>query len=259
MSQVIKLIFLISALCFFSCANKKKIIYFQGDKEIKSDSTAGFSARLRIDDLLSITVMAMDAEAVKPFNLSTYGQLNGQQNNSAPGGASGSIGYLIDSKGEIEFPVIGKIKLAGLARAEAADLLKNRLKDYLKEPIVNIQVLNYRFTILGDVSRPGVYTVPYERITLVEALGLAGDLNMTALRKNILVIREKDGKRSEMRLDLTSKEIFNSPAFYLQQSDVVYVEANKSKHNSSIVNTTGITFAISITTLLVTLTTLLIR
>ena len=254
MPQLFKIFFLSSCLFFFSCANKKKIIYFQGDKDISADTLARFSSQINTDDLLSIVVMGLDAEAVKPFNLSTYGQ---QQDKTQD--VSVWRGYLVDAGGEIDFPVIGRVKLAGLTRAEATELLKTRLKDYIREPMVNIQIINYKVTILGDVNRPGVYTIPNERVTLIEAIGLAGDLNITAKRKNILVIRDKNGRKTETRVDLTTKDIFNSPVFYLQQNDVVYVEPNRSKKNGAVVNATGVTILISLTTLLITLTSLLTR
>ena len=255
MPRVLKILFLINIIFFFSCANRKKMIYFQGDKEIRTDTSSKFSTKLKSDDLLSITVMGLDAEAVKPFNLATYGQTNGSK--MVAGSATGVVGFLIDRGGEIEFPVVGKVKLSGLNRSEASDLIKNKLKDYVKDPIVNIQILNFKITILGDVNKPGIYTIPYERITLVDAIGLAGDLSLTGLRKNILVIRDIDGRKTETRVDLTSKEVFNSPVFYLQQNDVIYVEQNRAKKNSAAVSA-SIGVVLSITTLVITLATFLL-
>jgi polysaccharide export outer membrane protein len=229
-SNIFRLLICISVLGMFSCVNKKKIIYFQGDKAIASDTTKKHSALLKIDDLLTITVMSMDAEATKPFNLSTYGT-NQNSMNSTSSSNNGPKGYLIDENGEITFPVIGKIKLVGLNRTQAGELIKEKLKDYLKDPIVHIEIQNFNITILGDVSKPGNYTVNHERITLIEAIGMAGDLNISGLRKNVLVIRDNEGKKTETRVDLTNKELFNSPVFYLQQNDIVYVEQNRSKKN----------------------------
>jgi len=257
-SNIFRLLICISVLGMFSCVNKKKIIYFQGDKSISSDSTKKNSPTIHTDDLLSITVMSIDAEAAKPFNLSTYGQFAEGKGNFTSSNSKVE-GYLVDSNGEIDFPSIGKIKLSGYNRAEAADLIKSKLADYLKNPMVNIQILNFKITILGDVNKPGVYTIPNERITLIEAIGLAGDLNMTALRKNILVIRDTDGKKTETRIDFTSKELFNSSVFYLQQNDVIYVEPNRSKKNSSAINTASISVFVSLTSLVITLITLLTR
>lgn len=249
--------FVIILLIAQACANKKKIIYFQGDKAIVSDTSKKYSPVYKADDLLSITVMALDADAAKPFNLATYGNLSNDKNITANSVRSG--GYLIDQSGDIEFPVIGKIKLAGLNRAQATALIKSKLIEYIKDPAVHIELLNFKVTILGDVNKPGNYNIPNERITLIEALGMAGDLNLNGIRKNILIIRDNGSIKSEARIDLTTKEIFNSPYFYLQQNDVIYVEPNRSKRNSSVVNPAGVTILLALTTVGVTLLNLLIR
>lgn len=246
-------LFLVTIVILFSsCANKKKIIYFQGDKAIASDTTKKYSPTYKADDLISITVMSMDADAAKPFNISTYGVMDGDASKLNTNNIS-IKGYLIDQNGEIDFPVLGKIKLAGLNRTQASEMLRNKLKDYLKEPSVHMELLNFKITILGDVSKPGNYTIPNERLTLIEALGMAGDLNITGLRKNVLVIRDINGVKTETRVDLTTKEVFNSPVLYLQQNDVVYVEHNRAKKNSSVINPTAITLILSFTTLGITL------
>jgi polysaccharide export outer membrane protein len=250
--------FVLILLMVCSCANKKKIIYFQGDKPISSNTETKYLSILHADDLLSITVMGPDADAAKPFNLSTYGNYTSNQNNSSTNAVS-NAGYLIDAGGQIDFPVIGKIKLAGLNRTEAADLIKEKLKDYIKDAMVNIQILNFKVTVLGDVNKPGTYNIPNERITFLEAIGLAGDLNLSGLRKNILLIRDVDGKKTETRIDLTSKDVFNSPAYYLQQNDVIYVEHNRAKKNASVINASSISIFVSLTSILITLATLISR
>lgn len=249
-------VLLIISIITFSCVNKKKIIYFQGDKAIASDTTKKYSTVYKADDLLSITVMAMDADAVKPFNLATYGNLSNDKNGTSVNTVQ-SKGYLIDQNGEVDFPVLGKVKLAGLNRAQASTLIKDKLREYIKDPSVHIELLNFKVTILGDVNKPGNYTIPNERITLIEALGMAGDLNISALRQNILVLRDNNGIITETRIDLTQKEVFNSPVLYLQQNDVIYVEQNRAKKNSSIINTAAITLILSITTLGITIINLL--
>jgi polysaccharide export outer membrane protein len=245
-------IFIVIAFLAFSCANKKKIIYFQGEKVITSDTTKKYSPVYKPDDLLSITIMAMDADAVKPFNLNTYGNLSNDKN-TVSGTVSQLKGYLIDQNGDIDFPVIGKIHVAGLNRSQASALLRTKLGDYVKNPAVHIELLNFKVTILGDVNKPGNYTIPNERFTLIEAIGMAGDLNISGIRKNVLVLRDNNGMISETRVDLTKKDVFNSPVLYLQQNDVIYVEQNRAKKNSSIINTTAITLILSITTLGITI------
>lgn len=239
-----------------SCTHKKNLVYFQGDLNKGVESKA-YNPVLKTDDLLSITVMDLDAEAVRPFNLPI---VNNNQN--LGGYAQGNPpppGYLIDGDGMIDFPVIGKIKVAGLSRSSVIDTLKKALKPYLAHPTVLLRILNYKVTVLGEVRNPGTFTIPNERITLPEALGIAGDLLITGVRKTVLVIREVDGKKEEYRVDLTSKELFTSPVYYLSQNDVVYVEPNRAKINSSVVNTTNISLVVSVVSLLVTMAVLFTR
>jgi len=234
-----------------SCASKKNLVYFQGNT--KSDST-NYSSIYHTDDLLSITVSSMDEVASKPFNLtissiSSDGKLNG---------VPSQVSYLIDESGMIDFPVIGKIKLAGLSKAKAIDLFKEKLQEYVTDPIVNITILNFKITVLGDVARPGTYPITGERVTLPQALGFASDLAITGVRKNVLVIRDVDGKKTETRVDLTSNDLFKSPVYYLCQNDVIYVEPNKTMINSSR-NSATTSIVISATSLLITLIALLIE
>lgn len=243
-------------LLSFSCTNKKNLVYFQGNLT-NNEANKNYSPLLRSDDILSITVMGLDEQAAKPFNLPSVGV------NQAIGGyiqgAPTPPGYLIDADGFIDFPVVGKLKLGGLSRNAAIDLIKEQLKPYLSNPTVLIRILNYKITVLGEVRNPGTFTIPNERITLPEALGIAGDLQITGVRKNILVIRETEGKRTETRVDLTSKSLFSSPVFYLQQNDVVYVEPNRAKVNSSVVNASNVSLVISTISLLITMAVLFSR
>jgi polysaccharide export outer membrane protein len=159
---------------------------------------------------------------------------------------------LVTSEGNIEFPVIGTIHLAGLTRTQAIDLLKEKLALYIVNPTISLRILNFRITVLGEVRTPGTFTIPNERITLLEALGVAGDLLITGERQNILVIRDEDGKRKEYRLDLTQESLFSSPVYYLQQNDVVYVEPNRAKRNSSVINASNTGIVISSLSLVLT-------
>lgn len=240
----------------FSCTNKQKIIYFQGALS-NSESNKNYTPVFHSDDLLSIIVSCIDIDAVKPFNL----QSNNLNSNIGgyTQGAPTPPGYLIDSEGNIDFPVIGKIKLGGLTRKDAVEQLKESLKPFLKEPNIQIRIMNYKVTVLGEVRNPGTFTIPNERITLPEAIGIAGDLTINGQRKNVLVIRETDGKRSETRVDLTTKEVFSSPVFYLQQNDVVYVEPNRAKVNSSAVNPGNLSLILSAVSLFITIAVLIKR
>lgn len=237
-------------LSMFSCTSKKKMIYFQGDAAI-SEANKNYNPIFHTDDLLSITVMGMDAETVKPFNLPSQNTLG-----SAGGYSQGSQtapGYLIDIEGNIDFPLIGNIKVAGLTRSAVVDTLKAKLKPYLNNPTVIIRILNFKVTVLGEVHNPGTFTIPNERVTLPEAIGIAGDLLITGKRKNVLVIRDNEGKKTKYNVDLTTKDLFTSPVYYLNQNDVVYVEPNRSKINSSAINQSNIAVLLSATSILFTM------
>lgn len=244
------LLIILSLIIFSNCTTRKNLTYFQGSLS-STEANKNYTPTLKPDDILSVTIIGLDVEAVKPFNLPIE---NSRQNiGGYTQGNPTPPGYLISNDGNIDFPVIGKIKLGGLTREEATELLKEKLRPYLTNPTILIKILNYKITVLGDVRNPGTFTIPNERITILEAIGIAGDLNITGLRKNVLVIRETDGKRTEALVDLTSKELFSSPVFYLQQNDVVYVEPNRAKRNSSIVNTANVSLAISVISLFVTM------
>lgn len=244
-------IFMLTFVIFtWSCTSKRKLVYFQGN--IGSiGANKNYNPLLKTDDILSITVMGADADAIKPFNI-PVSAIN-QNNGGYSAGTSPPPGYLIDTEGNVDFPVIGKIKLAGLSRSLAIDSLKKALLPYLSKPTILVRILNYKVTVLGEVRNPGTFTIPNERITLPEALGIAGDLLITGVRKNVLVIRETEGKKAEIRVDLTSNELFSSPAYYLSQNDVVYVEPNRAKVNSSSVNAANVSLVVSVISLLVTL------
>jgi polysaccharide biosynthesis/export protein len=246
------------ALLSGACTSKKNLIYFQGPATINAENNQNYTPVLQKDDLLSITVMGLDPEAVVPFNLPITqvfpNNVGGYQQ-----GAPTPPGYLIDGDGNIDFPVLGKIKMEGLSRMAATELLKEKLKAYVNMPSVNIRILNYKVTVLGEVRNPGTFTIPNERVTVLEALGIAGDLQITGVRQTVLVIRDNNGKKTETRIDLTAKDVFTSPVYYLQQNDIVYVEPNRAKINSSVVNASNVGLAISVLSLLLTMATLLSR
>jgi polysaccharide export outer membrane protein len=245
-------------LLFQACTSKKKMVYFSSQENADgTEANKNYTPVFRTDDFLSINVMALDLDAVKPFNLPVYS--NNMNNSTYTSGVPAAQGYLIDASGNIDFPVIGRVHLAGLNRIQATDLLKEKLKAYLPDPIVHIRILNFKITVLGEVRNPGSFSIPNERITLPEALGLAGDLNITGRRKNVLVVRDVDGKKTETRIDLTSKALFSSPVYYLNQNDIVYVEPNRAKINSSVVNPANAGIVISAVSLIVTVLALITR
>ena len=244
------------AILVSSCATKQDVVYFQntGDFETLVDKNT-FTPKFKVDDVISIYVSTLDNAASAPFNLFRAGS------ESIAGGGGGirpeQVDYLVDKDGEIDFPVIGKIKVAGLSSEELRVLLRDRLSEYLKDPIINIRLRNFTVTVLGQVNRPGTYPVNGERITIMEALGLAGDLTIKGKRENVMVIRDFDGTKVYHRINLKRKEAMSSPVYYLTQNDIVYVEPNKSAITASSLDNRA-TIAISIASILITSTVILI-
>ena len=217
-----------------SCSMRKKIPYFNGLEP--TDSLVGATqheSRICPDDMLKIVVSALEPEAVAPFNLPVvaYASPNTSQIYQTPSFQP----YLVDIDGYIEFPVLGRVKVGGLKKSEAIAMLQDQLKAYLKDPIVTIQFMNYKVTVLGEVLRPGSYTIGNERITLMEALGLAGDMTVYGRRDNVLLIRENsNGAKEFVRLNLTKSDILSSPYYYLQQNDVIYVEPGNMRYHQTV-------------------------
>ena len=220
----------VMGLLLNSCSSlKEEVVYFQNAKNFETIvDTDTFTPKFKVNDIVSIYVSTFDPEASKPFNL-VKSSGGGQSTNSQT-----FLDYLVDADGNIDFPVLGKVKLLGLTVEEAKDLIKEKLAEgYLKDPIVNIRILNFRITVLGEVGSPGTYPISGERITIMEALGLAGDLTIKGRRDNILVVRDFNGTKTYTRINLTNKEVFNSPVYFLTQNDVVYVEPNHSASTNS--------------------------
>lgn len=250
----LKLIFLIFIIGFISsCVPRERIVYFQGDSTTIEKMAGDYAAVIRPDDLLSISVFGRNQEATRIFN---------QESNITTVGGNASLNrptYLVDAEGYIEFPVLGKVKLSGLTRNEAIQYMKGLLSQEIVDPGVAISIDNYRVTVLGEVSRPGTYSLAHEKVTLLEALGMAGDLTINGVRDNVLVIREEGDEKNLYRVDLTSEEVFTSPVFYLTQNDVVYVEPNQNKINTSSNTIRDVSFGISVASFLITIITLLTR
>lgn len=247
---------LVLVICFSSCVSNKNIAYFQFDEIDQENVSNVYNTVFKPDDLLQITVSSEDIEAVKPFNLPAV--VFSATNNSVAGQPQ-QLSYLIDSKGEIDFPIFGKLKIGGLTREEAIRLLTSKLApDYVKNPTVNIKISNFKITVQGDVRSPGTFNVPNERVTILDAIGMSGDLNISGRRDNVLVIREEGIVKKEYRVNLLSKKTYTSPVFYLQQNDIVYVEHNYARIQSASSNSNTGLF-ISITGTLIAIVTLLIR
>ncbi|MCB4797645.1 polysaccharide biosynthesis/export family protein [Neotamlana laminarinivorans] len=207
-------------LSFSSCVTKQEVVYFQNAKDFETMvDTDTFEAKLKIGDIVSIYISTLNPALAQPYNIIME-----------TGAAGEAVNYIIDIDGNIDYPVLGKIKLVGLTTEEAKELFKKKFKEgnLLKDPVVIIRILNYRITVAGAVNSPGVYPIENERVTILEALGMAGDLTIKGKRENVMVIRDQNGTKTVSRIDLTSKEVFNSPVFYLTQNDYVYVEPNNS-------------------------------
>lgn len=241
-----------------SCASKTGYLYYQNiDKAVsENDGSIVFETKLQPDDLLMIIVSAEDIESAAPFNLvntMTTNPLN-------PSGSSQMQQqlYLVDSNGTIEFPVIGTLKIGGLTRTQAIAMLKTRLSQYIVDPIINLRIVNFKVTVQGEVSRPGVHSVNSERLTLPEAIALSGDMTIYGKRDRVLIIRDNNGQPTYNWVDMTQADFINSPYYYLKQNDIVYVEPNKTRINSSSVGP-NISIGISALSLLVTILALAIR
>lgn len=216
-----KHIFLIFSIIFLlgSCATKRQIHYFQDAENLnQSDINIQFEPIIEANDILHISISSIDSEVVKPFQRMT--SIENNVNSSNPG----LQGYLVNSSGVIRFPVLGDIKVIGKTRAQIENELKTRLSEYVTDVVVDVRIMNFKVTVLGQVNNPGVFSVKDERVTLPEAIGLAGDFTLDGNRNEIVVIREEDGKRKVGKIDFTQTDFFKSPFYFLKQNDVVYIE-----------------------------------
>ncbi len=227
------------------------MVYFQG--KLTDSTSENYALTFKPDDFISVVVTAEDPETAVPFNFPV--QLAG----NIPGGGQGyqnerpaQTGYLVDDEGFVELPVLGNYKVGGKTRKEVKKELTEQYDKYLNGPVVIVKIQNFKVTVLGDVSNPGTFTIPNERVTILEAIGIAGDLEMTGERENVLVIRDRDGIKTEYRIDLTKKDFLNSPVYYLEQNDVVYVEPNSAARSTGTFWRTSGGIFISLTSLIIT-------
>lgn len=212
-----------------SCVSTEKATYFNHTKTSRfRTELESLEPVIQKNDLLSISVSSLNPEASEIFNTPN---ISATQTSTATGTTSQASGYLVDQDGYIQFPFLGNVMATGLTKKALKNNITEKLitKKLLLDPIVNIRYLNYKVSVLGEVGRPSVLTIPNEKVTLLEALGLAGDLTVYARRDNVLLIREEEGEKRLTRLDLTTDEIFTSPYYYLKSNDIIYVEPNRSK------------------------------
>ncbi len=247
------------ALMLGSCGSTKDVPYFQNAETVDlSKSSFLYDARIMPKDQLTITVSTINDEAAAPFNMTvpTPYSVNSRSTYSQPMLQS----YLVDNNGMINFPIVGELKVGGLTKAEAEHMIAGKIQPYINEsekPIVTVRIPGYQISVIGEVARPGTFTVSREKITVLEALAQAGDLTIYGQRKNVQLIREDaTGRKSIHILDLTDANLVNSPYYYMQQNDVINVTPNKVKaQNSSVGSMTTLWF--SATSILIPLTSLL--
>jgi polysaccharide export outer membrane protein len=222
-------------LVLVSSCSPRNLVYFSdldNYSDYKNKITNKTEPRIQPDDLLSISVSSLSPETNLLFNSGVVPANGGVTSLSATSPTVTNRineGYLVNSKGMINFPVIGEIAIAGLTKEEAREKISTETKKYVKDPIVNIRFINFRITVIGEVNHPSTFTIPTEKINVLEALGLAGDMTAYGKRENVLIIREKEGVRSATRINLNQKDVLSNPYFYLQQNDIVYVEPHKAK------------------------------
>lgn len=221
-----------------SCAPVKDIAYFQNkvinDPE-KIDKHAGIVIQPK--DMLSIVVSSRNPELALMFNLMTVQQLPGAEV-SMGSGQQRLLGYVVDNDGCIDFPVLGVLKVDGLTRWELSEMIKSRLvkEGYLTDAVVTVEFMNFKVSVLGEVTAPGTYSIEGDKVTILQALSLARDLTIYGQRENVSVIRERDGERTFYQVNLCDVDLFKSPAYYLQQNDVIYVEPSQEKARQSTID-----------------------
>lgn len=233
---------LVVLLC--SCGSTKDIAYFQNAKYIDFEQSKYlYDAKIMPKDILTITVTTVNPEAAVPFNLTIPTVVNQERRSTYSQPTLQS--YLVDNEGCIDFPIVGIIKVGGLTKSDSEQLILSKIKPYLNEnerPVVTVRMTNYKISVLGEVAKPGMFTVDNEKINILEALAKAGDLTIYGVRTNVKLIREDEtGKKQIYTLNLNDASLVSSPYYYLQQNDIVYVEPNKVKsRNSNVGNTTGL-------------------
>jgi len=231
------------------------MVYLQPDSTQMNTLYEQHVPKIQPSDILTVVVTAADPKATIPFNpvsMMANGNLT-QQTDLALRPT-----YTVDNSGDIILPMLGKVHVAGLTRIQAIDKIRKELGEYIKDPGVNINFNNFRISVLGEVNRPGSFILPTERVTILEALGMAGDLTIRGVRENIMLVREVDGQKTIHRIDLTQQNTLNLPYYYLVQNDVVYVEPNKAQINNSKLGA-NTNIIISIASLLITVISVLTR
>ena len=253
----------VAAALFASCSTPNNIAYFQNkavDQPEKIDKHAGIVIQPK--DMLSIIVSSKNPELVVIFNLPVVSYQAGSEIVST-GSGQRMMGYVVDNDGYIDFPILGQIKVAGLTRWELSELIKDKLLNggYLSDVVVTVEFMNFKVSVIGEVNSPGTYGIEGDKVTILQAISLARDLTIYGMRENVSVIRERDGERIIYEINLCDVSMFNSPAYYLQQNDIVYVQPSGIKARQSTTDDKALrmtSIAISSGSLLMSVATLII-
>lgn len=263
----IAVLLLTGMLLLGACSSSQKVIYFQdfrpGESEIKVAEPVGIT--VRPEDKISIIVNSRDPQLSQLFNLSYVSRQIGQTTVSSSGSSQGVSGYTVDSQGMIDFPVLGKIEVAGKGREAIASYIKDELiaRNLVKDPVVTVEFMNLCISVLGEVNNPGRFSIDRDRLTILDALSLAGDLTIYGCREKVLVLRQEGDRQRVYGINLTSGEhVYTSPAYYLRQNDVVYVEPNNMKARQSTVNGNNVrstSFWLSLASFLTTIGVLIFK
>lgn len=227
-NKIFQFLCIFSLVIITSCGSRKDIVYFQNQEQLTT-SFEQYIPKIQPTDQLAIVISAADVAAAAPFNQLSTIQTTANSNTLSPYSPT----YTVDESGNISLPMVGNIKLGGLTRSQAIETIKEKVGKYIVNPGVNVNFVNFRISVLGEVTRPGSFIVPTERITLLDALGMAGDMTIKGKRENVTVIRESNGVKERYSVDLTSESALNSPVYYLAQNDVVYVEPNSAQVSAS--------------------------
>ncbi|WP_037328848.1 polysaccharide biosynthesis/export family protein [Runella zeae] len=227
-------IYLLAIVLCASCVrvDTRNITYFQSRDTLAYQVMPPITpqvTRIQPDDILAVVVSSLSEESNVLFNTANENGITMSKFGGGMAAGQQPLGYLVDSTGKIEMPLIGRVKISSYTLEQAADTIKQKLLFYLKEPTVNIRFLNHKFSVLGEVGNPGVFNLIDNHTTLPEAMAIAGDLTIYGLRKNVMLIRTTAEKREVVRIDLTQRDFFNSPYYYLRNNDVIYVDMNKGK------------------------------
>ncbi|MBS7566449.1 polysaccharide biosynthesis/export family protein [Mucilaginibacter sp. Bleaf8] len=253
---------LIGFICFAcSCVSEKKMTYFQkGQNQSDTVSVAqAYISKIQAGDIVSVYVNSLSTAASTFFNPYSPGASPtdaGASNGTTATPALTEVtspGFLVDQSGSIEIPLVGQLKIAGLTTLEARDLIRKSLTKYLKEPTVNVRVLNYKISIIGEVAKPSVYVIPNESVSLPEVLSMAGDVTLYANREDVVIVRDLNGKKVFGHVDLTSRDVYMSPFYYLHSNDLVYVKPVKSKATQTSLTYRVLPLAVSVLSVLIVL------